>query len=545
MRIHFLMSVRSSVTRIASMRTATRFRDDAGAALISVMLFMVVLGGLSLVLLGTLLGQIAPSFSAQQNTQTGYAAQAGLQAGAAAMRSSTALPDAEGIVYGDPSRLPCGFEGAVDGTVDSVWYDVAIRYYSADPTNETELWRDANDLDCSETDGVDEAPGYALIVSEAVSPDGANALIGEGSRTISAVYSFRLTNVNIPGGRIFDANGQFCMSAVTATAGSLITYRAAATCSEADPLAQWVYDTDWGIKLASTTVAGQTPLCMTGPIAAAGPDRRMQLQPCRADANPADPGRWNQLWNWHGSGSQSWQGHRENISAGPSGICISSGRANGENLLSPPTFVLAREGCRGDSAPEAKVGAGAASKSTNQIVNYKEFGRCTDITNENIGFSYMIIFPCKQDPRGGVAGILWNHKFFYDEPVLGETQVLDQEVFIRWRDPAQTKYCMQTPVAPAVAPAPGSEVVFVTFALCTNSALQDWDRVQDSGTYATSYVFIDTYGRCLTADPTRGLHFAKYSKISVLPCDGSLAQKWNAPSDTTESTFGGFREFGG
>jgi len=33
--------------------------------------------------------------------------------------------------------------------------------------------------------------------------------------------------------------------------------------------------------------------------------------------------------------------------------------------------------------------------------------------------------------------------------------------------------------------------------------------------------------------------------MTVSACNGTLAQKWNAPPGTTNATFGGYREFGG
>jgi len=533
MTSRFLISLRNSTLHASTMRHSVRFQDDAGAALISVMLFVILLGGLSLVLLATLLGQIAPSFSAQQNTQTGYAAQAGLQAGVAALRSAGAAPDAQGIIYGDPDRLPCGFTGNVDNTAQTIWYDVSIQYYNADPTNESDIWRDANDMTCLTPGGVTQVPRFALLISEAISPAAANAVTGQSERVISAVYAFKVTNINIPGGRIWDFNGEFCMRAVSATAGSQITFNSAANCPEDNQLALWIYDTDYRIKLASTTVAGQTPLCMTGPIAAAG-NNRMQLQPCIA---AGDAARWNQLWNLFAG--PVWYGQHQAIATGRSNVCISSGFNNGTNLVNQ--FVLARNGCVGSQRPEAKVGAGAASKSTNQIVSYSEFGRCADVTDENINRTFMIVYPCKQDARGSGVGILWNHKWFYEEPAAGESEALDQDVFIRLHDSmaATSKYCMQTPLDTSTS-------VYVTFSVCNNTVRQDWDRVQDSGNYDTSYLFIDKYGRCLTANPNPAdLYANAYSKMTVASCNGTLAQKWNAPPGQTDSSFGGFREYGG
>ncbi len=499
---------------------------ERGAALITVMLFIVVLGGLSLVLLASLLGQIGPSFSAQLNTQTGYAAQAGLQAGLGALRSAQAAPDFEGVVYGDPTRLPCTFSGPIDNLPESVNYNVRFLYFTQDPTNQSDLWRETNKLPCQTPGGVTvpvrNAIRAAVVVSTAESSNTANGRIQPVERSISAIYQFQVTNRNIPGGRIYDEGFQYCMRAITPATGSLITYDAAANCSETIPLQLWVYDTDYRIKLASSTQGGAVPLCMTG----AGGET-MRLSPCLANNDPA---RWNQLWSF----TNLWYGQRNPINLGQSNVCISSGFANGTNLIG--RNVLARVGCLGSSRAEAKVGAGGSGKATNQIVSFAEFGRCTDVTNENIGMSYMIVYPCKQD-AAATGNFLWNHKFFYSAPTAPATSIFT-DIVVRLNDSqaAANKYCMQTPLSTTASR-------YVTFVVCNNDPRQKWERVENSGLYETSYLFIDAYGRCLTTDNT-DRHASQYSKMTVVGCNGSLIQKWNAPPSTNSATFGGYREYG-
>jgi len=106
-------------------------------------------------------------------------------------------------------------------------------------------------------------------------------------------------------------------------------------------------------------------------------------------------------------------------------------------------------------------------------------------------------------------------------------------------DNPSNRFCLVTPLDTVTS-------VYVKFAACDNSVVQDWDRVQDSGNYDTSYLFIDKYGRCLTANPNPAdLYANAFSKMTVASCNGTLAQKWNAPPGTTTSTFGGYREYGG
>ena len=81
----------SAVTRLRDAIVA-RVRgehSESGVALLSAILFMIIMAGISVVLLSTVLGQIVPSTLAQRNTKTIYAAQAGRAgfAGHAALRS--------------------------------------------------------------------------------------------------------------------------------------------------------------------------------------------------------------------------------------------------------------------------------------------------------------------------------------------------------------------------------------------------------------------------------------------------------------------------
>ena len=46
------------------------------------------------------------------------------------------------------------------------------------------------------------------------------------------------------------------------------------------------------------------------------------------------------------------------------------------------------------------VGAGMSSAATNQLVNFKQFSRCLDVTNFQPSWSYMIVWFCKQSPNG-------------------------------------------------------------------------------------------------------------------------------------------------
>ena len=498
---------------------------DRGAAMVFTVLFMLMLAGVSVVMLGVIVGQIAPSLSAQQSTRAGYSAQAGLQVGLGAIRAAAAAPNGAGVVYGNRSRLPCTVTGSADGAANDLPFTVEMRYFTLDPSNRNATWLDANDLNCSVGAGVATQPRYALVVAAGSSLNDANNSY-DRDRSMAAVYEFNLTNVNIPGGRILNNALTHCLRAVTVGVNSRLEFRPIAQCT-IDARELWVYDRDWKLKLASTTAPSATPLCITGPVSPNPPTQDARLRACVGATNPD---RWNQLWSWvGGSGAGgNWIGQQQNISSGTSNYCLSP--PSGSNITG--LFLSARHnGCSSSLLPTPEVGPGAAGFATQQIVNFRQFGRCADVTNENIGFSYMIVYPCKQDPTGSVNGILWNHKWAYQEPAALAGSLGNQEIKVT-----------QDGVARCLTTQPNtSSSRYVVFQICTGDARQKWNRVAQGATYENSWLFIDTYGRCVTAD-TADLHVSAFAKMATVTCNGTTEQKWNAPPNSTSATFGGFRE---
>lgn len=507
---------------------------DRGVALLTALMFMLFATGLSLVLLSVILSQAVPAYTAEKNTRTVYAAQAGLQSALALIRSADAPPDLSHKVYGNPADLPCSVSGnvAADGTASS--YSVSIQYFTSDPTNTSDSWRAANMMACSV--GVSTVPKYAYVSSsgqDSAIPGNTNA--AAGNRALSAIYKFNTTNVNIEGGMIHNSNGTFCMEAVAATSGSNVKFVPAAQCLNT-PLQLWVYATDYELKLASTMVPGSVALCITGPALDGENTQRATLQPCQSNST-----RWNQLWSW--TGDNTWGGQQPSITGGPSTYCLQASLADGSNLSS--SFVEVKKSCTtglfpnytykptGTFTPSLSVGAGAAGYNTNQIVNYQEFGRCADVTDEVDTRAYMIVYPCKQDPTGVGTYLKWNHKWFYVKPTEPVTSSAPQQITIK--NASGATRCLTSPTSTGVE---------VTFTACTTSSLQLWTRVEKTSDYASSYLILNSAGKCLVADPS-SLHNAKWSKVRVANCNGSLAQKWNAPPTNVDAEFGGYREVAG
>jgi Tfp pilus assembly protein PilX len=524
----------STVTRLRDAIVARVRGNDSenGVALLSAILFMVIMAGISVVLLSTVLGQIVPSTLAQRNTKTIYAAQAGVQASLAMLRSASKL-DISGKPTGDPTKLVCSLTGRVDAQNDGLSYKADITYFTVDP-NKT---ASPTPLQCTGL-GVSGQPKYAKINSQGIAaPVAGVSSTPTGSRYLSAIYTFKITNINIPGGRIFDLNNNYCLEAVSATLGSNVKFTSKGNCSKAkDALQLWIYDTDYEIKLASTTAAGSTALCITGP------QNKNDNNTQNATLTKCAAQQWNQLWSW--MGSYTWQGQQFDITKGYSSYYLTGSFAEG-NYLQVSTSIS------GTFNPTSAVGPGAASINTYQIVNYLEFGRCLDVTTERPDYAYMISYPCKQDPSGlsdasgnhpGTRNLNWNHKWYYNEPTPPATSSAKQTITVKYlNDPAQT-YCLQ---APPAAPA-GSGPIYPTFKSCVASeSLQKWVRVNNTGTYANSYLFVDSLGRCLSVGTNPNDLYGDpptISKIVVATCDNSYAQKWNAPAATVGGTVGGYQE---
>jgi hypothetical protein len=530
------------------LRLKQRGENERGVALLSAIIFIIIMAGISVVLLSAVLGQIAPANNAQKGTRTIYAAQAGLQTTLGLLRSAAAAPDSQGLVFGSPSKLPCAtaaapLTGNVDALSNGVTYSVQIIYFNDDPTGKLPIWQNdpLNQTSCAQLQaGI--PPSYAMLMSTGHAPMYSGvADSSPGDRKLSAIYKFKASNVNIAGGRIYDYGNQYCLDAAAASSNNgTMTFQPLGRCND-DPNQLWVYDTDYKIKLASSIQAG-APLCITGPAREGDSTQDATLQPCRSTTDPA---RWNQLWSW--TGAYSWVGQKQDIASGPSNYCLATGKPNGSNITNKRLQVST--GCNGQFAPSTRVGAGAAGFTTHQLVNYQEFGRCADVTNEQIGYPFMISYPCKQDPSGlpNLPFLKWNHKWYYSEPTAPvtspvtppPTQVSTTILVNVSNDLAvsSSNYCLETPDT-------GTGSTYPVFRTCTGGVRQSWTRVGVAADYLGSYLLIDSNDHCLTADPSNPFNLS-YSKITVATCTGSLAQKWNAPAAVGSSTVGGYREVSG
>jgi hypothetical protein len=493
---------------------------DSGVAMLSSILLVLIMASLSMVVLALVMAQTRPTEFARKNTRTIFAAEAGVEAALSRIRSAGGSPDFTGTIYGDLTQLPCTLEGSVADAGGDLSYEVQVRYYKDDPAGQSETWLTANKMACRPA----TQPVYAYITAEGFAETTARLSGDDADRSLSTVYQFNTTNTNVAGGRIYTFLGDFCLRADNTTAGSTITYKPKAECGANDDQELWLYDVDYKLKLASSTLPGSTALCITGPGADTASSENVTLRPCQTDAT-----RWNQLWSW--VEGAHWVGQTKSM-GNYSGYCLNAGTTTNSDVSGKKLNVS--KSCASDQPwgsfdPDPAVGAGAASADTKQIVNYLEFGRCFDVTDKDVTKDFMIAYPCKQDPSGG-ANLEWNHKWFYDEPAAGQSVKENQRIYVKQNN--TTTYCLQ---------APGASGTFVTLtSSCSTSApAQQWDRYKDTGNAATSYTFVDYLGRCVGLSDEE---FKSWTKIVVTSCSGEADQKWNAPAQNSDAAVGDYVE---
>lgn len=511
---------------------AARRGGDAGVAMVTAVLMIMILAGLSMAVLAVIVAQVAPTQFAEKNTRSVYAAEAGIEAALSQFRTAEGAPDATGAVYGQKSKLVCNFSGTVAADSGPLTYAVTIRYYRNNPAGKSDAWLTSNAMSCTNGVGPASQPSYAEIVSAGNDEAATNVATTSGDRKMKSIYRFQTTNTNVKGGYVYTFGDGYCLRAVATTAGSAIQYIKKEDCGDTanQDRELWLYDTDYKLKLASTLTGSATAQCITSPDGTSVADvGQAFLQDCVTDS-----GRWRQLWSWEG-GSR-WNGENKAITNYSSRFlgAKDSTVSNGAYLWVLSTG--ASDQPWGSFDPSPSVGAGAASYGTQQIVNYAEFGRCFDVTNNTVsgnpgGDDYEIVYPCKQDPSGG-SKLNWNHKWYYTEPSGSNNSAPNQQIYILNNNSASSKYCLYSPGT-------NGALVYLTSACNAADTHQKFTRWKDTGDYTTSYTFTDSAGLCVTLSPDK---YNGWTKIAVATCTGGLEQKWNAPPDAVAASIGNYQE---
>lgn len=440
------------------------------------------------------------------------AAQSGLQVALARFRAAT---DAAG--NGQLSSLPCG---SITGPVGSgtARFQVSIEYFSADPHGSTPSWRAQNALACITGSGTAVTPGYALLTAVGTADPG-SSWTGIAQRTLQTTYVFQLSNRNIPGGliRVYrtSTSKDLCLDAGSGepVAGTNVTMQ---QCAPGSVRQSFAYNPNLTLSLVSSkTSANPLGLCLdagTAPTTGAV----LAMQPCAAVTAPRQQWSMNDTANFEGTGDGRTL----------DGMCFT--------VKSPDTegsVVVVSPSCGGPYddvrtfLPEAAAGAGASGASSGQLVNFNQFGRCLDVTEQNVNYGYLIDWPCKQVPDPSL--ITWNQRWALPQidakTGTGTGRIITSPA-------AGTPYCLTSPGSTATGR-------YVTVAPCpaTSTPATTWTVSSRTGSYDTSYRITDFSGNCLQpTDPgaaTPDLYNAasKVSKIVLAACSGSTMQKWNAP----------------
>ncbi len=487
-----------------------------------VLIAMLVASALSVLILGMVLAQVGPTQFERKNARTLTAAQAGIDAALGELRGATSVDTVSNTTYGDRAKLTCDpVEGTVGGQPGNPAYVAQITYFSDDPSGQSDTWLAANKLDCNVGTGPPVAPNFALIQS-AGAADGVPGLSATaGDRSLVTTYTFKLTNVNVSGGLIANytedgnsATKELCFDAHSGApaAGARLYLE---TCDPGAENQLFAYRTDLSIVLAVTqTVTPLTGMCIQAPQAGSTSTQVPAVfQPCAS-------GTYSQVWSFDDSA------HFQGSTPGGSlnGWCL---RGQTDNTIGTPVVLVhnsvdGSQSCndgytrRDTWRPSPKVGAGAAGAGTQQLVNYLEFGRCFDITGQNVNAGFMIAFPCKQAPNP--ADVAFNQRIIYNTST-------------KWL--YTTKNGENRCLTASTASPP-----YVTTPVCTlSNPLQKWTMVFDTGDYATSYTIHDNNGNCLGLGPPGASSgsLAQWSTITSEPCNGDAEQKWNAPPNLIDA----------
>lgn len=523
-------------------RSAIEKRDE-GVALLSVILLMIMVAFFSILLLGLVLAQTTPTLMSNKNSRTLTAAQAGIDATVGQFRNATSL-DATNQLMGDIHKLPCVVTGTVDGTGGATHYTTTVQYFSDDPDGKDQAWREANALTCytgsGTNGGLRAVPHFAIMSSEGFD-DTSTAVGSRAERVIEATYTFQLTTIKVSGGLIMDSNSAYCLVATSTSSGANIRYQPANStdCATQTEYNTWSWRNDYMIHLTANDADGRTPLCLTGRASSSTPTK-MTLKACTTGT--ADPD--GQRWSW--TGDYTWRGQNSgNTGYGNSYIVNQDDTVDSGDYLSVSTSAAYRS-----LTPTGAVGKGNASYSTHQVVNQNLFGRCLDVTNTVITYSYMIAYPCKQDPSGS-GNFDWNHKWYYTEPADGVESVSTQ---IQVNN--GSTYCLITTSDTGLKGSPyyaGYAKKFPRFVKDTStkdcsSTSTYWTRYGFSYDVTKSYTIQDKNGLCLSANGpmiSEDGGAGTWTSIIMATCDGSDGQKWNVPDKPVGASIGDFEEVTG
>ena len=520
--------------------------EDRGS-IVMVLFIIITASVLTLTAAGVAVSQMGLSRQAYQRTDGFEAAQAGLDVAIADIRAAN-----DGAGNGVLAKLPCNQLSGVPnevakGTVElgrQAQYTLRITYLAADPTGHTSdtTWLSSHDIACSGS-APSAVPSYALLSATGADPAAGGFV---PARTVDETYYFRTTNANIAGGLIYDYQDTLCLTdnatGSTPAAGDTVSMQ---TCTVNSPTQTWAYRSDWTLVLTNTETATSAGLCLTEGSSYTS----LSLATCTdgvwSGGQPASTPKYDQQWGVNDNGGLQAVA---SSGGGPYNACLTTSD-------NPPVAgdSVSLSGCTGGFTdnqtwlPSARVGAGdAGASTTQQFVNFQEFGRCIDVTNQNptSGFpngagpggstpssggtgpgGFLIDYMCKQFPDTSNYPA-WNQRFQTVPVVYNGTSYFELQT-----TEGSTAYCLWSPLDVVSSTTHAwAETVPCNGATTANVV---WSVNYQTNNALTSYTLEDSNGNCLEsnlADPQQpGGNGDAFSTIAVATCNGSYIQKWNAP----------------
>ncbi|UQX89543.1 RICIN domain-containing protein [Jatrophihabitans telluris] len=511
--------------------------DSERGSLPMVMLVMVVGALLSGLLVPVALAQDRNTTFAASRVRALDAAQAGIDIAVGRIRAAQSSSNSS---IGDSTKLPCGtISGSLSGN-STATYAVTISYYPSgkDPVvNPT-----ATPMVCVAGYGTYDVasgtltPKYALLTS--AGKDGVAANGKSSGRTIVSTYVFQTSNTNIPGGviRIYPAAGAtvaYCMDAGSAApaAGQSVSLQVCSTTTP--PVAQQVfaYRNDLTIQLlSSVTSTYPNGLCLDAPSATAGAS--LVLNACAVLGSPGYTQMWSSDDSAHLRGSLADKSNTSNV-------CIHAAGQSAGQVVTIATCAGSVTDQYQTWVPSPSAGTGQSGAGNQQLVNFQQFSRCLDVTNQTTaasgGGSFLIIYSCKQNPNP--TKIAGNQRWVSApslssalKPTVGE-----------WITQLNATYCMTSPLSLG-------GYVSVQPCATTSTSRTTWTTYQtkdSSGndlSYADLYTVKDSNNMCLGLSPNSDVYNGAYYKAIVTTCDGSTSQKWNANPAISSSALQNTRE---
>ena len=495
--------------------------DDTGSMPIAVLLTMLAMA-LSSLLLPMVVTQVSATRAETERGQALHAARAGLEVALGHIRAAT---DDSGD--GRLNALPCGNLTGRVGAGATARYLATVDYFAFDPKGRSDTWIADNRLGCPQTGTLPVFPAYALLTGHGTD-EATGAVTAVDHRTLRATYRLQTTNQNIPGGQIVVESTKnrpvkLCLDAGSATPATGTLLRAQPCSDPANDRQKFAYTTNLNLVLVSSrTASNPNGMCVDAQTPHAL-NNTVYFRPCSSPSTNA-----RQQWSFNDNAGFEGTTNGTDLD----GWCLTLDTANATGTA----LVLDRCNASPSDArifsPDASVGAGAAGPPVNlsQLVNFGQFGRCLDVTNQQVTWPFLIVWPCKQAPDPD--DVTWNQKW---QPLANASTATVRLVTI----PGITRYCLRSPGSTA----PGQYVQVVS-TMCNSGSPPDnlrWQIAGNTGNYDTSYRIVDYRGYCLApTDPTATppdlfTGGASISKVIVAPCTGAASQKWNAPANVLDS----------